>query len=75
MALPEVPPIEDIVLTNPLPYDVAVLVDNVVYTTMNLDGNQAAIYLAQPTFVQVEYAQVRAGQIYDPATGTFSDPA
>lgn len=75
MALPEVPPVEDIVIVNPLPYDVAVLVNNVVYTTMNLDATQASIYLAQPTFVQVEYNQVRAGQIYDPATGTFSDPA
>jgi len=74
MSLPEVPALETVSAAQIQPYDIAVIIDNVVYQLMNLDGNQAAIYLSQPTFVQVEYGKVRVGQIYDPTTGTFSTP-
>jgi hypothetical protein len=33
------------------------------------------MFLSNPTFVQIAPLQGSEGQIYDPATGTFSNPA
>ena len=55
MALPEVPE-----LVAPAPehvpaydYNIAMLIDNVVYQVMNVDAQQAAQFMSQPTFIQV----------------------
>lgn len=56
------------------PYDIAIIIDNVVYQVINTDGQFAAQLLAQPTFVQVSVAEAKVGWIYDPATGKFSPP-
>ncbi len=55
-------------------YSLAVILDNVVYAILNTDGQSAARFLAQPTFVQVDKNLVTDGDIYDPVTGTFSAP-
>jgi hypothetical protein len=55
MELPEVPE-----LVAPAPehvpaydYNIAMLIDNVVYQVMNVDSQQAAQFMSQPTFIQV----------------------
>lgn len=55
-------------------YSLAVIIGNVVYAIIGTDGQSAARFLAQPTFVQVDKNVVSEGQVYDPATGTFSTP-
>lgn len=76
MTLP-LPDLEPVVSkTGPLyDYFLAVVHDNVVYQTLNVDGQTAALYMSQPTFVQISNGDAQIGQIYDPATGTFSNPA
>lgn len=71
MSLPQVPALEPIINTMQ-PYFVAMIIDGKVYDVMNVDGTQAAKYLAQPTFVQVEMGQVALGYRYDGTT--FSLP-
>lgn len=73
MALPEIPELQPVDNTY-YPYDIAVIVDNVVYQVMNVSGQNAAILINQPTFVQVDGTAVREGYTYDPATGTFTAP-
>lgn len=70
MALPEIPPLESAV-NQRYPYNIAIVIDNVVHQVLNVPGSQAAIFMANPTFVQVD-TSVLSGYIYDPATGTFS---
>jgi hypothetical protein len=55
MALPEVPE-----LVPPAPehvpaydYNIAMLIDDVVYQVLNVDAQQAAQFMSQPIFVQV----------------------
>ena len=55
-------------------YHLAVVVNNLVYQTIQTDGNSAAIFLANPTFVQITPGQAAQGYAYDPETGTFSIP-
>lgn len=76
MTLPQVPQIlsPDLSLADELKYSLAIIIDNVVYSVINTDGQSAARFLAQPTFVQVDKNLVSDGDIYDPATGTFSTP-
>lgn len=57
MALPEVPE-----LVPPAPehvpaydYNIAMLIDDVVYQVLNVDAQQAAQFMSQPTFVQVGF--------------------
>ena len=56
------------------PYDVALIIDNVVYQTFNIDGQTAARFLAQPLFVQFANDTAKTGYHYDPETGTFFNP-
>ncbi len=55
-------------------YDMAVILDGIVYQVINVSPQTAAIYNAQPKFVQVDGNLVREGFLYDEATGTFSAP-
>jgi hypothetical protein len=75
--LPEVPPLQELALENiPMePFDIAMIVDGIVYQTMNVDGQQAALYLAQPKFVQIYNGQTRLGYVYNEADGTFTPPS
>ena len=57
-----------------LPFDVAMLIDNIVYQVLNVDGQQAAQYLSQPTYLRVRDGETRVGWKYDPETKTFSRP-
>lgn len=56
------------------PYWIAVVVNGVVYDVMNLDGQGAAKFLANPTFVQVGPLETGIGWTYDAETHTFSRP-
>jgi hypothetical protein len=56
------------------PFNVAMVIDNICYTVLNCNGEQASQYLAQPKFVQVLPSEARVGWKYDPETGTFSAP-
>ena len=57
------------------PYYLVMVIDGVAYNVMTLEGTEAAKFLAQPTFVQVEdVTGIVAGDLYDAATGTFSKP-
>jgi hypothetical protein len=73
MSLPDIPAISEI-NSGRYPFNIAVVIDNVVYSVLNLPGSQAALYAAQPTFVQVDFNQVVTGSVYNPADGTFTDP-
>lgn len=75
-ALPEVP---QLIAPNPQdvavhPFDIAIIINNIVYQVWNTDGQFAAQLLAQPTFVQVHSGEAKVGWIYNPADGTFSPP-
>jgi hypothetical protein len=54
-------------------YDVAMVIDGVVYEVLNVDGRGAARFLAQPTFVQVAANSVFPGWTYDSQTQQFSN--
>lgn len=73
-ALPEVP---DLVAPQPdrvpqYPYNIAAIVDNVVYQILNVDGNSAALYLSQPKFVQVG-TDAKVGWVLN-EDGSFTNP-
>lgn len=73
--LTPVPPIKEFPKPQALmPYDIALVINNVVYQVINADGQYAAQLLAQPTFVQVDRKTVFQGDVYDPETKTFSTP-
>ena len=57
-----------------LPFDIAMLIDNVVYQVLNVDGQSAAQYLSQPTYIRVKNEETRVGWKYNPETKTFSRP-
>jgi hypothetical protein len=73
MSLPEIPPVAPIV-ADVYEYDMAVILDGVVHQVINTTPQTAAIYNAQPTFVQVDRNVVREGFLYDADTQTFSAP-
>ena len=55
------------------PYYVVMVIDGVVFNVMTLEGTEAAKFLAQPTFVQVEdVTGIVTGDRYDAATGEFT---
>ena len=56
------------------PFNMALIIDNKVYQVMNVDGQTAAAFLADHTFVQIADGEAQAGWDYDPATQTFSAP-
>jgi hypothetical protein len=70
MSLPEIPPLEPMSVQR-YPYNIAIIVDNVVRQILNVPGSQAAIFMAGPTFVQVD-TSVQNGYIYNPEDGTFA---
>lgn len=72
--LPAVPALSPLTNIAVHPYDIALIVDGVVYDTLNVDGQFAARLLAQPKFVQFAQGTVRLGYLYDETTGTFSAP-
>lgn len=74
MTLPDIPPLEK-VERQFSPFDFAVVVDGVVHIIMNVAPNQAAVYAAQPKFIQIHRGEVLEGYLYDEVTGTFSQPS
>ena len=72
MSLEPVPPLKT--PAGPIePYFVAAVVDGVVHTIMNVDGQSAAMLLAQPTYVQIEQTTCGVGWTFDGTT--FTPPA
>jgi hypothetical protein len=73
---PKVPelkkPFPDAVFT--LPFNVALVIDDIVYSVINCTGEQAAQYLAQPTFIQVAEDETKTGWKYDKESGKFIRP-
>ena len=53
-----------------MPFDIALIIDGIVYTIFNVDGQGAAQLLAQPTFARVLDDSVRPGYLY--SDGTFT---
>jgi hypothetical protein len=47
------------------PYNIAMIIDGTVYQIINVDGQTAAMYLSNPTFVQVAQDVARIGWTYD----------
>lgn len=74
--LPTVPELAPIIpeMNAVYPYNIALIIDNVVYSTFNVEGQQAAQFLSQPKFVQFDNFDARIGWIYNEADGTFSAP-
>ena len=72
----EIPPLEEpvVLVYENFPYDIALLIDNVVYQTMNVPGDVAAQYLSQPKFVQYVNNAAHVGWTYDEETDTFHAP-
>jgi hypothetical protein len=71
MPLPEIPELTSIDENN-LDYSIALIINGTVYQVLNTDGNSAAQFMAQPTFVQVDKTEVAIGDKYDAETGTFT---
>lgn len=46
------------------PYEVALIIDDVIYDIFNVDGQQAAQYMAQPKFVLFNPGEAKLGWIY-----------
>jgi len=72
--LPPLPPVPQPVAIPTQPYFIALIIDGVVNQVMNLQGVDAARFMAQPTFVQIENGQAQMGWTYDAATGVFTNP-
>lgn len=71
--LTPVPPLEK-PISSVTDYALAVVKDGVVFQTMNVDGQLAALLLASPTFVQINLGDAWPGDLYDAASGTFTTP-
>jgi hypothetical protein len=71
-----VPPL-DRTLPNPRTeeFDIALILDIVLYEVINTNGKGAARFLAQPLFKQVRFGEVGLGYLYDPETETFTRPS
>lgn len=67
----EVPAVQEV---RSQPFDIAVIIDNVVYQVINTDGQFAAQLLAQPKFVQVLPSEAKVGWIYNESDNTFTQP-
>jgi hypothetical protein len=64
MSLEPVPPLQT--PSGPRePYFIAVVIDGIVHELINVDGNSAARFLAQPTFVQVDQTTCGIGWSYN----------
>jgi hypothetical protein len=73
--LPTVPPVTPLanqaVATQP--YYVAILLNDTVQQTMNVDGQLAALLLSNPTFVQCDKT-ITAGMVYNQNSGSWVSP-
>lgn len=70
-------PVPELIPVNPQytqPYFVAMIIDNKVYEILNVSGQSAARFLANPTFVQINNGDALVGSDYDPQTNTFTIP-
>lgn len=56
-------------------YVVAAIHENIVHQVFFLDGQTAALFAANPTFVHIAKGQAQVGDEYDPVAGTFTTPA
>jgi hypothetical protein len=61
------------------PIKVAFIIDNQLVDVLHTDERLAAIFLSEPTILDVsdiydEKNPIPVNSIYDPTTGTFSDP-
>lgn len=64
MSLEQVPPLQ--VPQGPVePFFIATIIDGVVHEINNVNGAQAARWLAQPTFVQIEQTTCNIGWLFD----------
>ena len=72
--LEEVPELDVIGSDNnkKLPFDIALIIDGVVYAIYNVDGQGAAQLLSNPTIARVTDARVRPGDLY--VDGSFVAP-
>jgi hypothetical protein len=57
-----------------LPFNVALIIDGLVYEIINCSGEQAAQFLSQPLFIQVAEDQAKVGWKYDKDSGEFIRP-
>jgi hypothetical protein len=72
LPLPDLDPVLE--LKRPLhEFYLAVVHEGVVYQVLNCEGQAAALYMSNPTFVQVANGATTVGQLYDASTGTFSN--
>jgi hypothetical protein len=64
--LPIVPDLETPVPQNvgDFPYEIAMVIDDIIYDIYNVDGQQAAQYMAQPKFVLFNPGEAKIGWIY-----------
>lgn len=76
ITLPDVPELEvpAVQEVRSQPFDIAVIIDNVVYQVINTDGQFAAQLLSSPKFVQVLPNEAKIGWIYNELDGTFAQP-
>lgn len=72
--LPTLPPVPQVQADILQPYFVALIIDGTVNQIMNLQGVDAARFMAQPKFVQIYQGQAQQGWTYDEATGEFTNP-
>jgi hypothetical protein len=56
------------------PFHIAMIINGCVYQTLNVDGDHAAMLLAQPTYIRVKKNEAKLGWKYDPETKTFVRP-
>lgn len=72
MTLPTPPEIAPIVPDDLTAFDLAVVLNDTVYQVVSTNGQTAAVFLAGPSFVQVDRNLVAVGDAYNPATGEFT---
>jgi hypothetical protein len=74
MALPSIPELSVLGVASEAVFSIAVIIDGTVYQVISTDGQSAAQFLAQPTFVQVDRDAVMPGAAYNAETGEFTNP-
>lgn len=55
-------------------YDIALIIDGIVYRVGNYTEEFSKILLSNPKFVQVDYNNVKENYIYNPENSTFLEP-
>ena len=54
-------------------FDIAMVINGIVFQIINMDGNAAAQYLSNPTFVQILPGRAKIGWVYQ--DGEFLPPS